>query len=216
MSPAHPEGMLFRATRAAVIVCGWWLLAMVALTCLEILGRKFFAFSFQAVDELGAYTLAITSAFGFTLTLLNRGHTRVDFMMGRLTAGARAWLNAAAMLALAALALFAAWRGIAVLTESLEFKSTATTPLQTPLWIPQSLWLAGMLLFAFAASVLAGHALSLLFSDQAKLNKLYGPMTLDEEIQHEVATLEASIESEVHDLEDPAASPAVPLRGEGR
>jgi TRAP-type C4-dicarboxylate transport system permease small subunit len=192
MEPAHPTGWLYRITRVLVIACGWWLLAIVAMTCIEIIGRKFFGFSLQAVDELGAYSLAITCAFAFTLTLLNRGHTRVDFLMTRLPAGVQAWLNALAMLLLAALALFAAWRGTNVLAESIEFQSRATTPLQTPLWIPQSLWLAGITLFALACTLLAGHAVSLLMRDRDRLNALYGPMTLDEEIRHEVADLEGA------------------------
>ncbi len=197
MAPADPSGWLYRITRILVIACGWWLLAIVAMTCIEIVGRKFFGFSLQAVDELGAYSLAVTCAFGFTLTLLNRGHTRVDFLMTRLPAGAQAWLNALAMVLLAALALFAAWRGTNVLGESIEFQSRATTPLQTPLWIPQSLWLAGIMLFAFACAMLAGHAVHLLMRDRDRLNRLYGPMTLDEEIRHEVADLEQGVKGDL-------------------
>ncbi len=197
IDPAHHDGWLYRLSRLMVIACGWWLLAIVAMTCIEIVGRKFFGFSLQAVDELGAYSLAVTSAFGFTFTLLNRGHTRVDFLMTRLPAGAQAWLNALAMVLLAALALFAAWRGTNVLAESIEFQSRATTPLQTPLWIPQSLWLAGITLFAFASALLAGHALALLVRDRTRLNTLYGPMTLDEEIRHEVADLELDAKSDL-------------------
>ncbi len=197
IDPARHDGWLYRIARVLVIASGWWLLAIVAMTCVEILGRKFFGFSLQAVDELGAYSLAVTSAFGFTLTLLNRGHTRVDFLMTRMPAGAQAGLNTLAMLLLAALALFAAWRGATVLAESIEFQSRATTPLQTPLWIPQSLWLTGIALFALACTMLAVHAVGLFARDRARLNKLYGPMTLDEEIRHEVADLERDARSDL-------------------
>ncbi|MFM9887921.1 MAG: TRAP transporter small permease subunit [Burkholderiales bacterium] len=211
------DGWLYRIARVMVIASGWWLLAIVAMTCIEIMGRKIFGFSLQAVDELGAYSLAVTSAFGFTLTLLNRGHTRVDFLMTRLPAGAQAGLNALAMLLLAALALFAAWRGANVLAESIEFQSRATTPLQTPLWIPQSLWLAGITLFAIACAMLAGHAVGLLVRDRARLNTLYGPMTLDEEIRHEVADLGQGVKGELRrDAGSLDAIEAGPRKEQGR
>ena len=34
------------------IASGWCLMAIAVLTCVKVLGRKFFAFSFQGIDEL--------------------------------------------------------------------------------------------------------------------------------------------------------------------
>ena len=178
---------LGKAVDLGVIACGWWLIALSLFTCVEMIGRKFFRFSLQGVDEVGAYTLAVTSALGFSYTLLTRGHTRIDFLLTRLPEGLRAVLNAAAMVTLAGLTLFAVYRGYFVLSESIEFQSTSTTPLQTPLWIPQSLWFLGWILFALAACYLAVHACLLLARDRQKVNKLYGPQTLEEEIESETA-----------------------------
>jgi TRAP-type C4-dicarboxylate transport system permease small subunit len=168
-----------------VLACGWWLIALSVFTCVEMVARKFFRFSLQGVDEVGGYTLAVVSAIGFSYTLFKRGHTRIDFMVSRLPLGWRSGLNCVAMVTLAALALFALYRGWFVLSESIEFKSRATTPLQTPLWIPQSLWYLGYVLFATAAVALAGHCCWLFFRDQPRLEKLYGPPTLKEEIESE-------------------------------
>lgn len=162
------------------------MIALSAFTCVEMVARKFFRFSLQGVDEVGGYTLAVASAIGFSYTLLKRGHTRIDFLVSRLPATARGALNCLAMATLAALASFATWRGWGVLSESIEFKSHATTPLQTPLWVPQSLWFLGYILFAGTACVLAAHAFMLLFARQIPLlNEKYGPPTLNEEIEAE-------------------------------
>jgi TRAP-type C4-dicarboxylate transport system permease small subunit len=179
------SGALATGIDVLVLACGWWLIALSAFTCVEMVARKFFRFSLQGVDEVGGYTLAVASAIGFSYTLLKRGHTRIDFLVSRLPAAARGALNCLAMLTLAALASFATWRGWVVLSESIEFKSHATTPLQTPLWVPQSLWLLGYVLFAGTACVLAAHACSLLFTDIDRLNDKYGPPTLKEEIEAE-------------------------------
>ena len=171
-----------------VIACGWWLLALSALTCVEILGRKFFGFSLQGVDEIGSYTFAIITTFGFSYALVTAGHTRVDFLLSRFGPGVRALLNTAAMVTLAAMAGLAAFRAWHVLADSRALVSTAPTPLATPLWWPQSIWFVAWALFAVAALLAAAHACSLLASGKVKdVNKRYGPQTLQEEIESESA-----------------------------
>ena len=186
----NPIARLFGPpARLLAILSGWWLLALSFLTVAEILMRKFFSVSIQGVDEIGGYTLAIVSAFGFANALLVKGHTRVDFLVGRLPGRLRAALNVAAYPLLAALAAFAAWRGWAVLSESVEFQSPANSPLQTPLWLPQSAWLAGIAVFAAASGAMAAHALLLLATDWRRVNRLYGPLTVEEEVDIEVGAV---------------------------
>jgi TRAP-type mannitol/chloroaromatic compound transport system permease small subunit len=176
---------LARVIDTVTLASGWWLLLIAVATCVEMVTRKLFNFSLQGVDEVGGYTLAVTSALGFSFTLLARGHTRVDFLLSRLPANLRAFFNTLAMVSLAAVAVFATFRAWSVLSESIEFQSHSTSPLQTPMWIPQSLWLFGYLLFALVASCMAGHACVLLARDREQLNKVYGPPTLEEEIEAE-------------------------------
>jgi TRAP-type C4-dicarboxylate transport system permease small subunit len=168
------------------IVCGWWLIALSAMTCVEMLGRKVLGFSLQGVDEIGSYTFAAVGAFGFSYTLITRGHTRVDFLVSRFSEKTRALLNFIAMITLAAMGAFFAFRAYHVLAESISLGSTAATPLATPLWIPQSIWLAAYIIFAVAALVAAWYACALLAASAWKeLNKRYGPQTLEEEIEAE-------------------------------
>ena len=169
-----------------VLAVGWWLIILSVLTCIEMVTRKLFSFSLQGIDEVGGYTLAIASAVGFSYTLITRGHTRIDFLVSKLPVPARAALNFVAMLTLSMLAVFALYRGWNVLSESIEFQSTATTPLQTPMWLPQSMWFVGYALFATISVYLAAHCAWLLLKGRnAELNKLYGPQTLEEEIESE-------------------------------
>jgi TRAP-type C4-dicarboxylate transport system permease small subunit len=175
-----------RGVDALVLLSGWWMILLSLATCFEMVSRKMFQYSLQGIDEIGGYTLAVTSAIGFSYTLITRGHTRIDFLVSKLPVKARAFMNTLAMVTLAALGTFAVYRASSVLAETIEFQSTATTPLQTPLWIPQSLWFTGYALFAIIAVYLAAHAMFLLISGRnAELNKLYGPQTLEEEIESE-------------------------------
>ena len=148
--------------RVAAIACGYAVLALSIAIAVEILGRKLFGFSLQGIDEVGGYTTAIVSSLACAWALVSKSHTRVDFLLGRMPEWLRAVLNALAYALLAGLAAFATWRGWDVLDETLLFDSHAITPLGTPLWIPQSLWLAGFATFAAVAALYALHALWLL------------------------------------------------------
>ncbi len=186
-------GAVRRVIDVLVLATGWWMVALSLLTCVEMVARKLFAFSFQGIDEVGGYTLAVVGAVGFSYTLLTRGHTRIDFLVSKLPVRGRSALNVLAMATLAACAVFAAWRGWTVVAESIEFQSRATTPLQTPMWMPQSLWLLGWLLFAGVATTLAAHAFVLwLRGRHDEVNAAYGPQTLEEEIESEAGEVLAA------------------------
>jgi TRAP-type mannitol/chloroaromatic compound transport system permease small subunit len=193
--PKNPfSRSLERIVDVMVIAAGWWLLALSVLSCIEMVTRKLFAFSLQGIDEVGGYTLAIVAAIGFSYTLITRGHTRIDFLLGKLPATPRAWLNGLAMVSLAAMAVFSLQRAWVVLAESIEFQSRATTPLQTPMWLPQSIWFLAWSLFTLLCVVLASHCAWLLFRGRmAEVNAAYGPQTLEEEIESEAGkVLEAA------------------------
>jgi TRAP-type C4-dicarboxylate transport system permease small subunit len=188
--PDHPiTRALHGSVRVLTLACGWWFIALSLLTCVEMVGRKVFNFSLQGIDEIGGYTLAVTSAIGFSYALLHKAHTRVDYLLARMPTGLRAALNLLAMVSLAGMALFAVYRGFVVPSESLEFQSVSTSPLQTPLWIPHSLWFLGWLMFAICATIFAVHAAFLFIRDKEALNREYGPLTMEEEIAAEAGPL---------------------------
>jgi TRAP-type C4-dicarboxylate transport system permease small subunit len=197
MPPNTATRVLERAIDVLVLAVGWWLIALSVATCVEMVSRKLFAFSLQGVDEVGGYTLAIVGAIGFSYTLITRGHTRIDFLVSKMPERARSVLNMLAMVTLAGMVVFAVSRGWVVLSESIEFQSHSTTPLQTPMWVPQSLWLTGWALFAVVAVTMAVHSLALLLRGRhAELNKAYGPQTLEEEIESEAGDVLAELAAE--------------------
>ncbi|HWT07678.1 MAG TPA: TRAP transporter small permease [Roseomonas sp.] len=178
--------------RFASILCGWWLLGYCFLVVVDIVGRARFGLSLQGTDELGGYTLAVTSAFGFAQTLLARRHTRIELVIQRLPRIPAALLNLLAAVIIAGVAVFILLRGHDVLDESIEFMAVSNSPLQVPLWIPQGLWVAGLALFAAIAVALAIQALWMMLRDPARLNALYGPPTIEEEIEESLEATQAS------------------------
>lgn len=166
-------------------------MAMSAATCIEVLGRKYFNFSFRGLDEIGGYMLAGVSAVGFAYALTQRSHMRVTLLFPYLPTTVQGLLNVLAMLTLAAMAVFCAWRGGFEVLDVFLSGKRANTPLSTPLWIPQTIWFGGMALFAIGTVLTASHAVALLVGNRGQLNRLYGPQSLDEEIAVEVGHAEA-------------------------
>ncbi|WP_062228569.1 TRAP transporter small permease subunit [Aureimonas frigidaquae] len=167
------------------ILMGWCLLALCIATTVEVLGRKFFGYSLQGVNEIGAYMLAVSSTWGFSMALLQRAHSRVDFLFPRFPRGMRTVLNLSAAVILAAIAVFAAIQGWHVLQDTLRWQAHANTPLQTPMWIPQGLWLVGLVVFAATSAAFGVHAVILAFTDRDALNRYYGPPSLQDQIDLE-------------------------------
>lgn len=162
-------------------------LVLAFVVTIETLARKIFNFSIQGADELAGYSLAIGSTIAFTLALAGRNHIRVDVfheLFPRRMKAALNWISIVLLAALAVLFVAVSWR---VLSESLEYRSTAQTPWATPLIWPQSLWYAGLVFFALVAVGFAARATYLLVKGRIEeLNVEFHPKSAKEELKEEL------------------------------
>mgnify|MGYP001482478967 CR=1 FL=1 len=126
------------AARIATLACGWVVFAYALMLTFEILGRKFFNTSVKGIDELGGFVLAISAAIGASYAVAQRSHTRVDVFLALFPRWMQRVLNTVAALTFAAFAVFAAWRGISVLMETIELRAAQPTwsnPCGFPSWV---------------------------------------------------------------------------------
>lgn len=171
-------------------VTGYILLALAVLVTAETLGRKVLNVSLQGVDELGGYALAVGSALAFTTALVERAHIRIELFHVMLPLPAQMALNWLSVTSLAAFGGLLAWVCFTILWDSFEYNSTAPTPWATPLVYPQSLWYAGIVIFALVSATMAIHATYLVVTGNGKaLNRLYGPREAVEEVKQELEDL---------------------------
>jgi len=186
-APGSGSGRAVRFAEHAVtlgaLAAGYALLVQAIMTTIEIVGRKLFNFSFQGVDELGGYALAITASLGFGYAALTRTHTRVDILLRLLPLRARGLIHLAAVIVLLGIAIAMLWYSYSALDETLLYGSIANSPLETPLWIPQGLWLAGFVTFTVVTVLMTWRAGALLLrKDFATLDQEFGTLTPDDEI----------------------------------
>lgn len=171
-------------------VFGGIFLTLAVVVAVETISRKVFNFSLQGADELGGYALAVGSTIAFSLALMGRNHIRVDVFHDKFPRALQAALNWLSIVALAALGAFIAWIAFKVIGDTLQYHSTAQTPWATPLIWPQSVWYAGLVIFALVAIGYAVRATALLLSNRIDtLNHDFHPKSAKEELKEELEDL---------------------------
>ncbi|KAA2235531.1 TRAP transporter small permease subunit [Salinarimonas soli] len=170
----------------AVRIAGLMILASAMLISYDVLVRKFLLITVGGADELAGYAFAVGTSWAFAFTLLRRANVRVDALYSRLPSRACAFLDLLGLVCLLVFVGYLAWRAALVLQDSILFSTRATTPLATPLWIPQSLWVAGFSLFLFAiVPLIFIVAQALVTGDDARVSRLAGARTNEEDAAEE-------------------------------
>ena len=183
-------------SRAGALIGGAMLLAAAVTICIDIFLRYAFARTVGGADELAGYALAIAGAWGLSMALLSRSHIRIDTVYVRVKSRAlRAALDVLSVAAFAVFAALVAWHGWGVLRLSYESGSRSQSALETPLAIPQAVWLAGLAFFFAVALLLLARALvAWARGDLDGLFRLIGSKSATVEAKEEIAAVEQALE----------------------
>ncbi len=191
-NPGRTLSMKDRIENLLATVFGAIFLLLSVVVAVETVSRKVFNVSIQGADELGGYALAVGSTIAFSLALMGRNHIRVDVFHDKFPKAMQAALNWLSIVALAAFGAFIAWVAFKVIGDTLQYRSTAQTPWATPLIIPQSVWYAGLVIFALVAFGYAARATLLLAGGRLDtLNHDFHPKSAKEELKEELEDLAA-------------------------
>lgn len=165
---------------------GLLILLTVGLVTIEIFSRQFLGRSGVHATELTGYVMAISSSWAFAYTLVRKAHIRIDALYLKLPSRVRGVLDLLAMLSLALFCVLIVGAAFDVTQHSYMGGATANTPLGTPVWIPQLLWLIGLAWFGFAVMVISFRVVfGLLSGNIEDVQKFAGSSTLDEQVAEE-------------------------------
>lgn len=147
-------GALRTANRYIALACGVALMAAAVLILMEVAGRRVPALRVGGADELSGYVMAGLATWGFSYTLAERAHVRIDLLYMKLHPAGRAWLDIVAMASVAFVSILVAYYAYDVLGKSIARGSRSNTPMGIQLWIPQAVWFAGWVWLTFTSIVL--------------------------------------------------------------
>jgi TRAP-type C4-dicarboxylate transport system permease small subunit len=176
-------------SRAAVWLAGALTLASVLLIAYDVVVRRLFGITIGGSDELSSYAFAVSTTWALAFTVLERANVRVDIVYQYLPVRVSAVLDLVSLIALGVFAVYLTYYAYDVAMTSWMQNSAANTPLATPLWIPQTLWVLGLGWFAIVlALMLIRASTALVTGDIETLKALCGIRSAQEEADEEAAT----------------------------
>lgn len=182
---------LERIARGAVFVAGLALLVAAALVTVDVLCRKFLGLTVSGSDEISGYIFAAGTTWAYSYALLHRANVRIDALYNIFPIWLKATLDVVGVTLLLIYMAIQTKLSVGVFIESWKLDSVAVTTLATPLWIPQLLWAAGLVLFMITLIFVAAFSITrLIHKDFANVNRVAGVLTVDEEVQAEMKGLD--------------------------
>lgn len=199
-SPSPVERLLRLADRMS-LGAAWFggaiTLASVLLICFDVIVRKFFGFTTGGADELSGYAFAISTSWSLAFVVLHRGNVRVDALYQLFPVRVTAVLDWIALVALGVFMVYLTYFASFVAETSWVQNSAANTPLATPLWIPQGLWVAGLVwMCAVLALMLVRASVALVTGDVTTVKAVCGVRSIEEEAREEADAGERLIREE--------------------
>lgn len=136
-------GLVSDAGAALAALC---IVLITVLVCVEVLGRTLLGFSTMIADEMSGYLNVAVVFFGLAYTLKENGFIRVEFVYQRFR-GAVGWISRwiIVLTALLYAAMIAVYMARHVRYSYIRHV-LSTNVAETPLWIPQSLIVAGVVI----------------------------------------------------------------------
>ncbi len=184
-------------SRIAIWVAGGLTLASAIYISVDVIARKFLGFSLGGSDELSGYAFAISISWALSFATLQRANIRIDALYQLLPVRISALLDWIALVGLGVFIVFLTRYAADVAGQSWANGSTANTILATPLWIPQYLWVAGLIwLCVVLALMLLRSSLALVTGDLDTVHSICGIRSTKEEAEEEAEMGERMVRGE--------------------
>ncbi len=133
-------------SHGAAVIGGVMILLAGLMIAVDVFQRRVIGLKSWGADEFSYYALAVSTSWAFGFALLEKAHIRIDVLLRKLNRPLRAACDVIGLLGLTYFAAIATMAAYEVADRSWTRGVTSITPIATPLWIPQMLWLAGFIL----------------------------------------------------------------------
>ena len=127
-----------------------------------------------AMDEIIGYIFIVATLWSFAFALIRRSHIRIDTLYVWFPAKVQIILDLVCMTVMAGFGSVLLWYAWQTVSETVRMGSIASTPLRTPLALPQIPWLGGLFFFTATAIILLIVMFICLFKGRHDLIRRYG------------------------------------------
>lgn len=156
------------------------------MVTVDVLCRKYLNVTMSGSDEITGYVFAGATTWAYAYCLLHRSNIRIDALYNLLPVSLRAVMDIVGLIALLIFMGFFTEKAVSVFTDSWENNSVSATTLITPLWIPQIVWLTGLIFFNITLIFLIVYTiLSFITGGPTAVQKLAGTRSVREEVVDE-------------------------------
>jgi TRAP-type C4-dicarboxylate transport system permease small subunit len=170
---------------------GALVLLAAVLIGIDVVMRKFFSASIGGADELAGYALALGTSWALAAALVERAHIRIDSLYVLFPRRLRFALDVVGLVLLLAFFGLIAWHGYSVVEQSWTAGSRSQSALQTPVVLPQFIWLLGLVVFLAIGILLLVHAVVLAaHGEHSAVAKLVSTRSAEEEVDDEIRDLQ--------------------------
>lgn len=177
-----------RLSRYSARAGGGMILFAAFMVTFDVLARRILGITMSGSDEVSGYLFAIATALALPYALLARANVRIDAAYNLLSLRVRYAMDLFGLVLFTTFTFLVTWRAALTVQVTWENDAHAITPLQTPLILPQSVWLAGWVLFCLCLLlVLIGTLRAGWRGDLAAASRLSGVMSVEEEVAEETA-----------------------------
>lgn len=129
------------------------ILTLVIIVAMEVIGRSAFGHSFMVANEYSGYIAVMVTFLGIPYAVDKDALLRVNFLVDRLREKPRRGLELAFRLTAISVSGVIGYQLVRMAIKSFERGTFASTPAQTPLWIPQGAMVLGMALLVLMLAV---------------------------------------------------------------
>lgn len=169
------------AARILVWIGGAGLIFAAFLVTFDIIIRDLFDMTLGGADEISGYIFAVSTAFAFPYALLHRTNVRIDALYVLFPARLRSLLDVVSLIALAIFVYPLTWWAYLMLSDSIAIGTRSITPMRTPVAIPQSFWVAGLVLLSVTILlVFLVAARRLARGDLDGVHRIAGALTIED------------------------------------
>lgn len=173
-------------SRLAIWVAGSLTLISALYVTVDVILRKLTNSGLGGADELSGYAFAISISWAFAFATLQRANIRIDALYQLLPVRVSALLDWLALVGLGVFFAYLTFYAYDVALTSWTNQSTANTAMGTPLWIPQFLWVAGLIWMCLVlALMLLRSSLALVTGDLEGIKAVCGMRSTQEEAREE-------------------------------